>query len=216
MTTQVVVIDYGAGNLCSVENALRVAAAGVGAGGATITVTGAPAAIARADRIVLPGVGAFGQCIGALRAASGIEAALMTAVKERGVPFLGICVGMQLLASEGREHGVFPGLDWIGGAVERLEPDDPALKVPHMGWNTVAFGRDHPALAGVPRAERAYFVHSYRFAVADPADVVAATDHGGAIAAIVGRDNILGVQFHPEKSQAFGLSVLRGFLGWKP
>ncbi len=138
------------------------------AGGATITVTGSPAAIARADRIVLPGVGAFGQCIGALRAASGIAAALTTAVKDRGVPFLGICVGMQLLASEGREHGVFPGLDWIGGAVERLTPADPALKVPHMGWNTVTFARDHAALAGVPRGQRAYFVHSYRFAVTDP------------------------------------------------
>ena len=216
MTEQVVVIDYGAGNLCSVDNALRVAADGIDGGGATITVTGSPAAIARADRIVLPGVGAFAQCIGALRAANGIEAALTTAVRDRGVPFLGICVGMQLLATEGREHGVFAGLDWIGGAVDRLEPADPALKVPHMGWNTVRFGRDHPALAAVPRDARAYFVHSYRFAVDDPADVVAATDHGGAIAAIVGRDNLLGVQFHPEKSQGFGLSVLDGFLRWRP
>ncbi len=217
MTRQVVVIDYGAGNLCSVDNALRVAADGA----ATITVSSSPAAIARADSIVLPGVGAFGQCIGALRAAPGVEAALTTAVRERGVPFLGICVGMQLLADEGREHGVFPGLGWIGGAVERLSPAKPAagapaLKVPHMGWNTVGFGRDHAALADVPRGARAYFVHSYRFAVADPADTVAATDHGGEIAAIVGRDNLLGVQFHPEKSQAFGLAVLRGFLRWRP
>ncbi len=212
MTEQVVVIDYGAGNLCSVDNALRVAADG----GATITVTSSPAAIRNADRLVLPGVGAFGQCIGALRAASGIAAAMTTAVRERGVPFLGICVGMQLLSTEGREHGVFPGLDWIGGAVERLTPADPNLKVPHMGWNTVTFARDHPALTGVARGSRAYFVHSYRFAVDDPADEIAATDHGGNIAAIVGRDNLLGVQFHPEKSQGFGLSVLRGFLGWKP
>jgi glutamine amidotransferase len=212
VTEHVVVIDYGAGNLCSVDNALRVAADGA----ATITVTSSPAAIARADRIVLPGVGAFGQCIGALRAASGIEAALSTAVRTRGVPFLGICVGMQLLATEGREHGVFPGLDWIGGAVERLVPADPVLKVPHMGWNTVAFARDHPALTGVARGSRAYFVHSYRFVADSPDDVIATTDHGGEIAAIVGRDNILGVQFHPEKSQGFGLSVLRGFLGWKP
>ncbi len=220
MTEQVLVIDYGAGNLCSVDNALRVAADGVGRGGATITVSSSPVAIARADRIVLPGVGAFGQCIGALRAASGIADALTTAVRQRGVPFLGICVGMQLMATEGREHGVFAGLDWIGGAVERLTPataaGGPALKVPHMGWNTVGFARDHAALAGVPRDTRAYFVHSYRFAVDESADVVAATDHGGAIAAIVGRDNLLGVQFHPEKSQAFGLSVLRGFLGWRP
>ena len=221
MTEHVVVIDYGAGNLCSVDNALRVAADGMAGGrDATITVTASPAAIARADRIVLPGVGAFGQCIGALRTASGIADALTTAVKGRGVPFLGICVGMQLLATEGREHGVFPGLGWIDGAVERMVPvaasGDPALKVPHMGWNTVTFARDHPALASVPRGQRAYFVHSYRF-VADAADdVIAATDHGGSVAAIIGRDNLLGVQFHPEKSQGFGLSVLRGFLGWKP
>ncbi len=212
MTSHVVVIDYGAGNLCSVDNALRVAADGM----ATITVSGSPAAIRSADRLVLPGVGAFGQCIGALRAAPGVLAALTTAVRERGVPFLGICVGMQLLADEGREHGVHPGLGWIGGAVERLAPADPALKVPHMGWNTVAVRHDHPALAQVSGGQRAYFVHSYRFAVADPADTIASTDHGGEIAAIVGRDNMLGVQFHPEKSQAFGLSVLRGFLGWRP
>ena len=212
MTEQVVVIDYGAGNLASVDNALRVASDGA----ATITVSSSPAAIAHADRIVLPGVGAFGQCIGALRAASGIEAALTTAVRTRGVPFLGICVGMQLLASEGREHGVFPGLDWIGGAVARFEPSDPMLKIPHMGWNTVTFARAHPALAHVADGARAYFVHSYAFAVADPADTVATADHGGPVTAIVGRDNILGVQFHPEKSQGFGLSVLRGFLGWKP
>ena len=216
MAERVVVIDYGAGNLASVDNALRVASDG----GATITVSASPAAIRNADRIVLPGVGAFGQCAGALRAAPGVTDALTTAVRERGVPFLGICVGMQLLASEGREHGVFHGLDWIGGAVERLAPavvdGGPALKVPHMGWNTVSFARDHAALAGVPRADRAYFVHSYRFAVADPADSIATTDHGGEIAAIVGRDNLLGVQFHPEKSQGFGLGVLRGFLRWRP
>ncbi len=212
MTRQVVVIDYGAGNLCSVDNALRVAADGE----ATITVSSSPTAIARADGIVLPGVGAFAQCIGALRAAPGVLPALATAVRERGVPFLGICVGMQLMADEGREHGVHPGLGWIGGAVERLAPSDPALKVPHMGWNTVVFRGDHPALPTVPRDDRAYFVHSYRFAVADPGDVVAATDHGGEIAAVVGRDNLLGVQFHPEKSQAFGLSFLRGFLAWRP
>lgn len=221
MTEHVVVIDYGAGNLCSVDNALRVAADGMAGGrGATITVTASPAAIARADRIVLPGVGAFGQCIGALRAASGIADALTTAVKGRGVPFLGICVGMQLLATEGREHGVFPGLGWIDGVVERIVPvaesAGAVLKVPHMGWNTVAFARDHPALTHVARDARAYFVHSYRFVAAAADDVIAATDHGGSIAAIIGRDNLLGVQFHPEKSQGFGLSVLRGFLGWKP
>lgn len=212
MTEQVVVIDYGAGNLCSVDNALRVAAGR----GMDITVSSSPRIIARADRIVLPGVGAFGQCIGALRSASGIEEALTGAVITRGVPFLGICVGMQLLATEGVEHGTHRGLDWIGGTVARIAPADAALKVPHMGWNTVDLATDHSALAALPQGAAAYFVHSYAFAVADPATCLATTDHGGAIAAIVGRDNILGVQFHPEKSQAYGLSVLRAFLEWRP
>ena len=214
MTEPVVIVDYGAGNLASASNALRAA-------GAEAVVTANPRMIARAGRIVLPGVGAFAQCIGALRGAAGIEAALTTAVIDRGVPFLGVCVGMQLLASEGHEHGVHPGLGWIGGTVERLTPDaagpgDPALKVPHMGWNTVAQTRDHAALAELPDGASAYFVHSYRFAVAGRADLVATTDHGGEIAAIVGRDNILGVQFHPEKSQGFGLAFLAGFLKWRP
>lgn len=214
MTGQVVVVDYGAGNLASVANALRAA-------GAEALVTANPRVIARADRIVLPGVGAFAQCSGALRGAAGIEAALTTAVIEHGVPFLGVCVGMQLLATEGHEHGVHPGLGWIGGTVERLVPtevgsDGQALKVPHMGWNTVAKNRDHAVLAGFTDGANAYFVHSYRFAVANRADLVATTDHGGEIAAIVGRDNILGVQFHPEKSQAFGLAFLAGFIAWRP
>ena len=214
MPERVVVIDYGAGNLCSVDNALRVAAANDG--GATITVSSDPAVIARADRIVLPGVGAFGQCIGALRSASGIEAALTDAVRRRGVPFLGICVGMQLLATEGVEYGTHRGLDWIAGTVARIAPADPALKVPHMGWNAVNLATGHPALAALPQDAAAYFVHSYAFAVADRTEQLATTDHGGSIAAIVGRDNILGVQFHPEKSQAYGLALLRGFLNWRP
>ena len=213
MTEHVVVVDYGAGNLASVDNALRVASAGRDV---TIGVSGSPAAVARADRIVLPGVGAFGQCIGALRGKAGVAAALTTAVRERGVPFLGICVGMQLLADEGREHGVFPGLGWIGGTVDRLAPADPDLKVPHMGWNTVRRTGGHPALADLPDDASAYFVHSYALTVADRGDLLATTDHGGEIAAIVGRGNVLGVQFHPEKSQAFGLAFLRGFLGWRP
>ncbi len=214
MSESVVVIDYGAGNLCSVDNALQVAVGN--GGGATVTVSSDPDVIARADRIVLPGVGAFGQCIGALRSASGIEAAMTTAVLGRGVPFLGICVGMQLLATEGVEHGTHRGLDWIGGTVARMVPDDAALKIPHMGWNEVALATDHPALRSLPHDAAAYFVHSYAFAVADPAHTLATTDHGGSIAAIVGEGNILGVQFHPEKSQAYGLAVLRGFLEWRP
>ncbi len=214
MAETVVVVDYGAGNLRSAENALRVAAGDEG--GATVTVSGDPETVAAADRIVLPGVGAFAQCIGALRAHSGIEEAMTAAVRGRGVPFLGICVGMQLLASEGREHGVHRGLDWIGGTVDRLAPGDAALKVPHMGWNTVTLDTDHPALTRLQQDGHGYFVHSYRFAVADPAHELATTDHGGPVAAIVGRDNLLGVQFHPEKSQAYGLAFLRGFLEWRP
>lgn len=219
MAEQVVVVDYGAGNLCSVENALRVAAGEQG--GAMVSVSSDPEVIAAADRIVLPGVGAFAQCIGELRAHSGIEEALTAAVRTRGAPFLGICVGMQLLASEGREHGVHRGLDWIGGTVDRIvpgdpEPGEPALKVPHMGWNAVTLDTDHPALALLPQDGHGYFVHSYRFAVADPAHELATTDHGGPVTAVVGRDNLLGVQFHPEKSQAYGLAFLRGFLEWRP
>ena len=214
MAESVVVIDYGAGNLCSVDNALRVAVGN--GGGAAVVVSSDPDVIARADRIVLPGVGAFGQCIGALRSASGIEAAMTAAVRARGVPFLGICVGMQLLATEGVEHGTHRGLDWIGGTVARIVPDDASLKIPHMGWNEVALASDHPALRSLPADAAAYFVHSYAFAVADPADALATTDHGGSIAAIVGRDNMIGVQFHPEKSQAYGLAFLRGFLEWRP
>lgn len=213
MTEPVVVVDYGAGNLASVANALRAA-------GAEALVTANPRVIARAGRIVLPGVGAFAQCIGALRGTAGVLDALTTAVRTRGVPFLGVCVGMQLLASEGHEHGVHPGLGWIGGTVERLtpaaEPGSSALKVPHMGWNTVTRCRDHAALANLADGASAYFVHSYRFAVADRADVVATTGHGEEIVAIAGRDNILGVQFHPEKSQAFGLAFLASFLAWRP
>ena len=214
MSEKVVVIDYGAGNLRSVANALGVAA-GLN-GGVEVEVSSDPKVIAKAKRIVLPGVGAFGQCIGALRERDGIETALTEAVLGRGVPFLGICIGMQLLATEGHEHGVHRGLDWIDGVVTRIEPGEAALKIPHMGWNTVAHDSDHFALAPLPTNGSGYFVHSYRFAVSDPAMILATTDYGGEIAAIVGRDNILGVQFHPEKSQAYGLAFLRGFLEWRP
>ena len=162
--------------------------------------------MAAADRIVLPGVGAFGQCIGALRGVDGMEDALTEAVRMRGVPFLGICVGMQLLADEGHEHGVHRGLGWIAGTVDRLAPGDPALKVPHSGWSRV-----EPLRPGIAGGE-AYFVHSYKFAAADPGDVLATVDHGGAFPAVIGRGNIRGVQFHPEKSQAYGLAFLRAWL----
>jgi glutamine amidotransferase len=196
----VALIDYGAGNLRSAARALEKA-------GARVVVTDDPAMIADAARIVLPGVGAFAQCIGQLREKTGIEAALNEAVNGRSVPFLGICVGMQLLASEGHEHGVHKGLGWLPGVVRRLRPDDPALKIPHMGWNRVEAVKG----ADVPSGD-AYFVHSYAFTPDDPADVQAVSDHGGRFAAIVKRGHITGVQFHPEKSQAYGLAFLRNWL----
>jgi glutamine amidotransferase len=192
--------EYGAGNLRSAARALERA-------GARVVVTDDPAVIAGAARIVLPGVGAFAQCIGQLREKTGIEAALNEAVNGRGAPFLGICVGMQLLASEGHEHGVHKGLGWLPGKVERLTPSDPTLKIPHMGWNRV----DAVNGAAVPSGD-AYFVHSYAFTPEDAADVQAVSDHGGRFAAIVKRGHITGVQFHPEKSQAYGLAFLSNWL----
>lgn len=200
VSESVALIDYGAGNLRSAARALERA-------GARVVVTDDPAVIAGAARIVLPGVGAFAQCINQLRTRSGIEAALNAAVMARGVPFLGICVGMQLLASEGHEHGVHAGLGWLPGVVRRLAPSDPALKIPHMGWNRV-----EPVNGAVQPAGDAYFVHSYAFTPDDPADVQAVSDHGGRFAAIVRRGHITGVQFHPEKSQAYGLAFLSNWL----
>ena len=200
MPETLALVDYGAGNLRSAARALARA-------GARVVVTDDPAVIAGAARIVLPGVGAFAQCIGQLREKSGIEAALNEAVNGRGVPFLGICVGMQLLASEGHEHGVYKGLGWLPGKVERLTPSDPTLKIPHMGWNRV----DAVNGADVPSGD-AYFVHSYAFTPEDAADVQAVSDHGGRFAAIVKRGHITGVQFHPEKSQAYGLAFLSNWL----
>ncbi len=200
MPETLALVDYGAGNLRSAARALERA-------GARVVVTDDPAVIAGAARIVLPGVGAFAQCIGQLREKSGIEAALNEAVNGRGVPFLGICVGMQLLASEGHEHGVHKGLGWLPGKVERLTPSDPTLKIPHMGWNRV----DAVNGADVPSGD-AYFVHSYAFTPEDAADVQAVSDHGGRFAAIVKRGHITGVQFHPEKSQAYGLAFLSNWL----
>ena len=200
MPETLALVDYGAGNLRSAARALARA-------GARVVVTDDPAMIAGAARIVLPGVGAFAQCIGQLREKTGIEAALNEAVNGRGVPFLGICVGMQLLASEGHEHGVHKGLGWLPGKVERLTPSDPTLKIPHMGWNRV----DAVNGAAVPSGD-AYFVHSYAFTPEDAADVQAVSDHGGRFAAIVKRGHITGVQFHPEKSQAYGLAFLSNWL----
>jgi imidazole glycerol-phosphate synthase subunit HisH len=206
---QVALIDYGSGNLRSAEKALARA-------GGTVAVTADPDAVRRAERIVLPGVGAFGDCRAGLSAIAGMTDALQEAVLERGAPFLGICVGMQLLATLGREFGEHAGLDWIAGEVVRLEPNDPALKIPHMGWNALKVLKAHPLFAGLPPGAHAYFVHSYAMHPADFADVLATTDYGGAVTAAAGRGNVAGVQFHPEKSQAVGLTLLGNFLRWTP
>lgn len=206
MPETLALIDYGAGNLHSVENALNAAGAG------NVAVTADPDLVRTADRIVLPGVGAFAACMGALGAIPGMVEAMEEAVLEKARPFLGICVGMQLLADAGEEHGSHTGLGWIGGTVRQLAPSNPACKVPHMGWNDVRPTTPHPLI--VPG--EAYFLHSYAITGLDPARILATTDHGGEIIAAVGRDNICGVQFHPEKSQAYGLALLARFLDWKP
>ena len=217
---QLVIIDYGSGNLRSAAKALERAAQESGADHAT-AVTDDPARVRDADRIVLPGVGAFGDCREGLYALPGMVEALAWAVRDRGRPFLGICVGMQLLATRGLEHGTHPGLDWIPGEVAAIEPEDPALKIPHMGWNELEVRAPaHPVLAGLAGAggpaPHVYFVHSYAFHGADPACEAATVDYGGRIVAAVARDNMIGTQFHPEKSQAVGLRLLANFLRWSP
>ena len=209
MTEIVALIDYGAGNLQSVANALKVA----GAGGVAITAD--PNVVRAADRIVLPGVGSFKACAEGLRAIPHLVAALTERVQVGGAPFLGICVGMQLLATRGVEHGVTEGLGWIGGEVRRIEVTDPAIKVPHMGWNDVG-PMPHRDGAALIEPGEAYFLHSYHFVPDEGHHIAALTDHGGGIIAAVARDNILGVQFHPEKSQAYGLGLLARFLEWRP
>jgi len=199
-------VDYGAGNLRSVANALKAA------GAEGVQVTADPDVVRAADRIVLPGVGAFKACAGALRAVPGLVEAMQERVLVGGAPFLGICVGMQLLADRGIEFGVTQGLGWIGGEVRPIECTDPAIKIPHMGWNDVQPGQH----ASLIEAGEAYFLHSYHFVPEDGANVAAMTDHGGGLVAAVARDNILGVQFHPEKSQDYGLALLGAFLDWKP
>jgi imidazole glycerol-phosphate synthase subunit HisH len=206
MAERVALIDYGAGNLRSVENALKAA------GAQNVQVTADPDVVLAADRVVLPGVGAFAACMGALSSISGMVEAMEESAHAQGRPFLGICVGMQLLADAGEEHGRHPGLGWIGGTVRKLHPADPALKVPHMGWNDVSPQRSAPLM--VPG--EAYFLHSYAIEDIDPALRLATTDHGGTVTAAVGRDNVVGVQFHPEKSQGYGLSFLSRFLEWRP
>ncbi len=212
----VAIVDYGSGNLHSARKAFEKAAAALGG---DIVVTSDPDIVRRADRIVLPGVGAFADCRQGLEAVPGMLDALDEAVLSRARPFLGICVGMQLLATHGHEHGTTKGLGWIPGDVVEITPKDPALKVPHMGWNTLATKRPHPLFADIPfgsDGKHAYFVHSYHLQPADEAHRLADTDYGTPIAAVVGRDNIVGTQFHPEKSQALGLALIGNFLRWNP
>ena len=208
----VVVVDYGAGNLKSCAKALMEAAKGTGV---TVAVTSDPAEVARADRIVLPGVGAFADCKAGIEAHAGLIDALNEAVIRQQRPFLGICVGMQLMATLGIEYGEHAGLDWIKGKVVRLTPNDAALKIPQIGWNNLS-ASVHPVLRELPADADAYFVHSYHFIAAQESDVLSRIDYGGPVVAAVGRDNLIGVQFHPEKSQAVGLKLLGDFLKWHP
>jgi glutamine amidotransferase len=213
----VAIIDYGSGNLRSAAKAFERAAAERGYRGA-VEVTASPAAVAEAERIVLPGVGAFGDCRHGLAALDGMMEALADAVIGRGRPLLGICVGMQLMATRGHEHGLHAGFDWIGGDVVALSPADRTLKIPHMGWNTLqgAGPGRHPVLAGIPDGAHAYFVHGFHFVASDLSHVAATVDYGGPVAAVVARDNLVGTQFHPEKSQAVGLRLIGNFLAWRP
>ena len=212
MTQTVALIDYGSGNLRSAAKALVRAADG----SADIVVTTDPETVARADRIVLPGVGAFAACMAALSERTGVIEAMNEAVRGKGRPFLGICVGMQLMASRGLEFGVTPGLGWIDADVRKIAPADPHLKVPHMGWNSLEGVTDQPVLAGLKGGAPVYFTHSFAMFPEDSADVAAYVDHGGRFPAAVARDNLAGVQFHPEKSQAAGLRLLADFLEWRP
>ncbi len=212
MTTAL--IDYDSGNLHSAQKAFERMAREVDAG--DIIVTANPDVVARADRIVLPGDGAFPHCRAELFARTGLADAIIDAVTNRARPFFGICVGMQMLATTGHEHEETPGFGWIAGDIRRIKPADPALKVPHMGWNDLVIDHPHPVLDGINTGDHAYFVHSYAMDVANPAERLAHVDYAGDITAIVGRDNIIGTQFHPEKSQAAGLRMIGNFLRWAP
>jgi imidazole glycerol-phosphate synthase subunit HisH len=214
----VAIIDYGSGNLHSAAKAFERAAREQGSELA-VKVTARPEDVADAERIVLPGVGAFADCKRGLEDVPGMIEALEEAVQQDGKPFLGICVGLQLMASRGLEHGVTPGLGWIKGEVRAITPNDPELKIPHMGWNTLRISRGHALLADIPTGEgglHAYFVHSYHLVPEQADDVVANADYGGPITAFVAKDNMAGTQFHPEKSQQLGLALIANFLRWKP
>ena len=211
----VAIVDYGSGNLHSAAKAFERAAREEGLA-QPIVVTCDPDEVARADRVVLPGVGAFADCRRGLDAVGGMVDALNDSVRGRGRPFLGICVGMQLMAERGREYEVTQGLGWIPGEVERIAPSDSELKIPHMGWNELSLRRGHPVFDGVADGTHTYFVHSFHFAVADRTDLIATADYAQAVTAAVGRDNMVGTQFHPEKSQATGLRLIGNFLRWRP
>jgi glutamine amidotransferase len=214
----VAIIDYGSGNLHSAAKAFERAAREKGSKLA-VKVTAAPEDVLSAERIVLPGVGAFADCKAGLASIPGMIEALEEAVRERGKPFLGICVGLQLMAARGLEHGVTPGLGWIEAEVRAIEPSDPSLKIPHMGWNTLHLARAHALFDGIPTGDdglHAYFVHSYHLVPEEAGDLVATTDYGGEVTAFVTRDNMAGSQFHPEKSQKLGLALITNFLGWAP
>lgn len=214
----VAIIDYGSGNLHSAAKAFERAAR-TSKQAQPIAVTSDPDTVRKADRIVLPGVGAFADCRRGLNALTGMVEALNETVRARGRPFLGICVGMQLMAERGREYEVTPGLGWIPGEVDRIAPSDPTLRIPHMGWNTLNASKTHPLLDGIaigPGGLHGYFVHSYHLNAADQSDVIAIADYGGPITAIVGRDTFAGTQFHPEKSQRLGLALIANFLQWAP
>jgi glutamine amidotransferase len=212
----VAIIDYGSGNLHSAAKAFERAARDAGD---SVEVTADPETVRRAERIVLPGVGAFAECRRGLDSVPGMVEALNEAIRRRGAPFLGICVGCQLMAERGVEKETTAGLGWIAGEVVRIEPGDPALKIPHMGWNSLRVLRAHPVLDDIPTGEGgldAYFVHSYHLAARDRDDIVSSADYGGPVTAIVGRENVVGTQFHPEKSQALGLKLIANFLKWRP
>jgi glutamine amidotransferase len=215
---RVAIIDYGSGNLRSATKAFERAAREAGLD-AVIDLTDKPDAVATADRVVLPGVGAYADCKAGLDAVPGMLDALLDAVEAKARPFLGICVGMQLMSSRGLEKDVTEGLGWIKGDVVEMTPSDPSLKIPQIGWNTLTLNRPHPLFEGIPTGSdglHAYFVHSYHLAATEPADVIATTDYGGPMTAFVGRDNKAGSQFHPEKSQVLGLALIANFLRWKP
>lgn len=212
MTT--VIVDYESGNLHSAEKAFQRMASETGAG--NVIVTSDPEVIRHANRIVLPGDGAFPACRKALFDHRGVFEAIEEAVITQARPFMGICIGMQMLATRGLEYEETAGFDWIGGTVEHIAPSDPALKVPHMGWNDLVIDNMHPIFDGITTGDHAYFVHSYHFRVTDPAHLLAHVDYAGPITAVVGRDTIVGTQFHPEKSQKTGLRLIANFLRWKP